>query len=82
MKQEIMKQEEKFMEQQVEKVLIKWMLEHIHNYITSNYSKVDLYDIYVILWEVYQFMTYDLNFEIKDNDMEFFIKSGNGSFEF
>ena len=48
MKQEIMKQEEKFMEQQVEKVLIKWMLEHIHNYITSNYSKVDLYDIYVL----------------------------------
>ena len=82
MKQEFMKQKEKFMEQQVEKVLIKWMLEHIHNYISSHYSKVDLYDIYKIVWEIYQFMTYDLNFGIKDRDMEFFIKSENGSFDF
>ena len=82
MKQEFMKQKEKFMEQQVEKVLIKWMLEHILNYISSHYSKVDLYDIYKIVWEIYQFMTYDLNFGIKDRDMEFFIKSENGSFDF
>ena len=82
MKQEFMKQKEKFMEQQVEKVLIKWMLEHIHNYISSHYSKVDLYDIYEIVWEIYQFMTYDLNFEKKIGDWEFPIKSGNGSFEF
>ena len=58
------------------------MLEHIHNYISSHYSKVDLYDIYKIVWEIYQFMTYDLNFGIKDRDMEFFIKSENGSFDF
>ena len=58
------------------------MLEHIHNYISSHYSKVDLYDIYEIVWEIYQFMTYDLNFEKKIGDWEFPIKSGNGSFEF
>lgn len=67
---------------QTEEKLMIILLEYIHNWLASHYYKIDLYNIFKIIWEIYQFMTYDLSFEFKTEDIERQIIAQNGTFEF